>query len=381
MATTSAHAETGFRGYVAGEGRYFLHGAPFAGQERGNIPSLIAEPEAYYVSDSGEDTLTAKIFAHYDPNDAERSHADIRQLDWVRARGDWEMRLGVSKVYWGVTESRHLVDIINQVDGVEDVDEEDRLGQPMAQIATFRDWGSLRLFYMPYFRERTFAGRKGRLRGPLVVDTDHAEYDNNLGRHHPDIALRYSHIVGDWDVGLAHFHGTGREPTFRLSGGRLVPFYEIIDQSSLDLQYTTGAWLWKGEAIRRAGQGSAFFAATGGFEYTFYGLNENDHDLGVLAEYHYDGRDARAPQTPLEHDLFLGVRYTLNDIHDSELLAGVTTDVTDGSRFLVVEAARRLDDHWKLELDSRFFMNQDADATLYPLRDEDFLQARLSYYF
>ena len=59
----------------------------------------------------------------------------------------------------GVTESRHLVDVLNQVDGVEDIDEEDRLGQPMINISTQRDWGSVDLFVLPGFRERTFAGQ------------------------------------------------------------------------------------------------------------------------------------------------------------------------------------------------------------------------------
>ena len=74
-------------------------------------------------------------------------------------------------------ESRHRVDYINQTDGVEDVDGEDKLGQPMLNLGLQRDWGDLNFFYLPYFRERTFPGTKGRLRAPLVVDTDRARYE------------------------------------------------------------------------------------------------------------------------------------------------------------------------------------------------------------
>ena len=45
------------------------------------------------------------------------------------------MRLGLRKVYWGVTESQHLVDVINQTEGVENLDGEDKLGQPMLNLA------------------------------------------------------------------------------------------------------------------------------------------------------------------------------------------------------------------------------------------------------
>ncbi|MFW0778089.1 MAG: hypothetical protein ACN2B6_10280 [Rickettsiales bacterium] len=369
-----------FTGYVALEHRQFFQEDSYAGQKFGSTPSVIVEPEYYHVSDDEKNTYTARVFIHLDPSDDERTHYDIRQLDWIRADDDWEIRAGISKVYWGVTESRHLVDIINQVDGVEDIDDEDRLGQPMVQLATFQDWGTLRFFYLPYFRERTFPGRAGRLRGPLVVDTDQARYANGAKEWHPDMALRYQHTIDAWDVGLAHFHGTSREPVLRIENGVLVPFYEIIDQSSLDVQYTTGSWLWKLEAIGRAGQGDYFGAATGGFEYTFYGVNDA-HDLGILLEYHRDGRDHRAPGTNLDNDIFAGFRYTFNDVSDTELLAGITADTNHASQFVVLEASHRINTNWKAEIDARFFVNQDAESPAKPLDQDDFAQFRLSRYF
>lgn len=74
-------------------------------------------------------------------------------------------------------------------------------------------------------------------------------------------------------------------------GLRLLPVYTIISQVSGDVQLTRGAWLWKGEAIVREGQGDTFAAFTGGLEYTFYGITASGADLGLLVEYHSDGRD------------------------------------------------------------------------------------------
>ena len=89
-----------------------------------------------------------------------------------------------------------------------------------------------------------------------------------------DLAARWSHTLGDFDIGVAHFYGTSREP--RLLPGLdeadrpvLIPHYDIIHQTSLDVQYTTGAWLWKLETITRSGQDDRFFALAGEFEYTF----------------------------------------------------------------------------------------------------------------
>jgi hypothetical protein len=57
-----------------------------------------------------------------DQEDPERSHGDIRELFWSYDARQWDITVGINKVFWGVTESRHLVDAINQTDYVEDID-------------------------------------------------------------------------------------------------------------------------------------------------------------------------------------------------------------------------------------------------------------------
>ena len=40
----------------------------------------------------------------------------------------------------------------------------------------------------------------------------------------------------------------------------LVPFYEVIHQTGVELLATDGDWVWKLEAMRRSGQGDTFHA-------------------------------------------------------------------------------------------------------------------------
>ena len=75
--------------------------------------------------------------------------------------GEWELRVGVDRVFWGVAESQHLVDIINQVDFVEHPDGESKLGQPMVHLTWSGDWGALELFGLSGHRARTFPGPVG----------------------------------------------------------------------------------------------------------------------------------------------------------------------------------------------------------------------------
>ncbi|MFQ5803752.1 MAG: hypothetical protein ACE5JQ_12720 [Candidatus Methylomirabilales bacterium] len=386
-AAPAAAGEIELSGFIAGDLRLFPDSPAHAGQSDAVLnPSLVLQPELRYEWNDGDDRITAIPFARLDAQDTERTHFDLRELNWLHVGEDWNLRFGVGKVFWGVTESRHLVDIINQTDLVEDPDEEDKLGQPMLKLALLRDWGTLNFFVLPRFRERTFPGRKGRLRQAIPVDTDRPIFESSLEEWQPDLAVRWTHVLGDWDIGLVHFWGTSREP--RLLPGQdgsgrpvLIPHYDLMHQTSLDVQFTTGSWLWKLEAITRGGQGDRFAATVVGFEYTFFGVFGTAADLGLLGEYLYDGRGGDAPATPSEDDFFVGTRLTFNDPQSTEFLAGATIDRDTQATFMNVEASRRLGDRWRIELEARAFINLPSSDVLFAVRRDDHVQIRVAWYF
>jgi hypothetical protein len=377
--------ETRVAGYVGAELRAFPRDAQFEDQFNGLQPSLEAQPEWLFDSDSGSDRFSFIPFARLDSRDNRRTRFDVREAYWLHIGEDWEFLAGIDRVFWGVTEFRHLVDIVNQTDLVENLDGEDKLGQPMIRLATQQDWGELSLFVLPWFRERTFPGKDGRLRFPLVTDGD-AEYDASNEHKHVDVALRYSHYLGAWDFGLSYFKGTSREARFLLNdtATRLIPFYDLIDQVGADIQYTREGWLWKFEGLWRSQHGDHFTAAIGGFEYTLYQIGESNADLGILLEYSYDGRDddpAEAPPVIFDDDLFFGGRLTLNDVQDSQLLAGLAIDRDDQASQLSLEASRRLNNHWSTELEGRWFINSGERGVLSAFKKDSYLTLRLFRYF
>jgi hypothetical protein len=376
-------------GYVGSEVRFFPESALTAEQDHSTNWSLVAEPEYYHEWDEGMQSFTFVPFVRFDQQDSERTHFDIRELTWLKAAQDWELRFGIREVFWGVAESNHLVDIINQTDLVENLDTEDKLGQPMINLALIRDWGTVDFFFLPGFRDRTFPGIEGRLRSQPRVDTDNPVYESAAEEKHIDLALRWTHVIGDFDIGLSHFYGTSREPRLMpgLNGSKLVliPHYDIINQTGLDIQATKGDWLWKLETIYRTGQETVsgdndFVALVGGFEYTFVGVFESAIDLGVVGEYLFDDRGDEAA-TPFEDDVLMAVRLALNDVQSSELLAGVIFDVDNNAKFFNLEASRRLGENWKLELEARIFSGIPSDDIQFNFRDEDYMQFSLARYF
>jgi len=371
-------------GHVELEARYFTNEPLFTEQKRHNA-SISLETEIAHQWENGRQSLVFTPFVRLDNVDSQRSHFDIRELFWTKAADQWELQIGIGKVFWGVTESQHLVDIINQTDFVENTDGEDKLGQPLVNLTWIKDWGTLNFFVLPGFRERTFPGEKGRLRPSIPVDHAQAIYQSSQKERHIDWAARWFHSLGDWDMGLSHFSGTSRDPQFQLSedNQRLQPVYHQISQTGLDVQAIVGDWLVKLELISKQVPGKQYTAFTTGFEYTLVGVFQSDADLGVIAEYSFDDRgNKNSFRSAFQNDLMIGMRLALNDVQSSEILFGGIFDLDNQAVLYTLEGSRRLGDSWKLSVEARIFSNiTKSTDPLYSLRSDDHVLVDLAWFY
>ena len=376
--------EVDVSGSVELQARAFWHDPQWAGQDNRALQGSVASiTEFRWRNEDGNQRVSLLPYVRWDAGDDERSLSDLREAYWAYEGDDFELLLGANTVFWGVTESVHLVDIINQTDFAGDIDGEDKLGQPMVSVSLQRDWGEISAFVMPYFRERTFAGVDGRFRPPVTVHTDNALYESSREEKHVDVALRYSHYIGDVDIGVSAFSGTSREPRFvpAADGQSLLPVYDQVDQLGVDLQYTREAWLWKLEAIARDGNSESFAAAVGGVEYTLYQVGDASADVGLLLEYQYDGRNEFEPVTINDNDVFVAARLALNDTQDTAVLAGFSYDTDTGETFVNIEAERRFGEDWFAELRLRAFSGAERGDTTWWLQKDDYVQLSVSRYF
>ncbi len=383
-AVTADEAYWDRSGNIELQSRIFARDALWPGQASQTAQvALAGTAELRWRNAEGDQRASIIPYLRWDSADDERSLADLQEAYWAWEGDSLELLAGVNTVFWGVTESVHLVDIVNQTDAAGDIDGEDKLGQPMVNLAWQQDWGMISAYVLPYFRERNYPGVDGRLRTPLPVDSDRAVYESAGEESHVDVALRYSHYIGDVDIGLSVFSGTSREPRLVPADDApvLLPHYDLIDQFGVDLQYTRDAWLWKLEAIARNGYSETFTAAVGGFEYTLYQVGESSADLGLLLEYQYDGRSELEPFTTADNDVFLGARFALNDAQDTSVLAGVAWDTDTGETFFNVEAERRIGDSIALELRARAFSGAGPQDLTYAVVRDDYVQIQLAKYF
>ena len=371
-------------GYVGIEDMVFFKD-PVDPQQYNNYLSGVIEAELYHEWDNGNQVFAFVPFFRGAQFDSNRTHFDIRELTYVYAAETWEFRFGIRKVFWGVTESVHLVDIINQRDMVENTDGEDKLGQPMINFAWIQDWGTLDFFLLPGFRKMPFTGVNGRPRFQPAVDGSQARFDKNGFERQMAYAIRWSHSIGDWDLGLSNFYGTSRDPIFLLeedAAGQvsIIPYYQNINQTGLDVQATIESWLLKLEMIVRVSNIDTTFATVAGVEYTFFNIGETGLDIGLLAEYLYDSRGLIAP-TAFQDDFFTGIRFALNDVQNTQILAGVIIDSNNFAQFYNIEFSRRFFDHFVLDVEARFFNGASPGEPAYSFRNDSHFRFELSYHF
>ncbi len=363
------------------EYRYFFDEARFDGQED-HFLSFALQPEYSVSWNKGYESINLQGFFRLDRDD-ERTHWDIRELYYQKAKGNWELNVGLKKVYWGVIESNHLVDIINQTDAVESFDGEEKLGQPMAQFSWItNNFGTFDFFYLPYHRKRTFAGASGRLRFGTIINQDDLGYESGAAEWRQDLAVRWKYYFGIFDIGLSHFYGNGREPLFVFDqAGNINAFYPVINQTGLEAQVTHDAFLWKLESIYRNAEAQSFFALAAGFEYTFSNIDGNGLDIGVLGEYLYDER-GELTLNALQSDFFFGSRIAFNDTADTAILIGGIADLNSSSKIFSLEASRRLGSTWTVEAEARIFNSiAPSELILSNFENDSFFRLSISKFF
>jgi len=351
-----------------------------------------------------------------EPRTVNNSYGDIRELLYthISDSNTWEIRAGIGKVFWGVTEAQHLVDIINQDDLRADIDGEDKLGQPMINFTYVSNIGNFDFFLLPGFREKQYQINEGRL-NPLFVqdqsfimlDENNTDFESDDEEQHIDFALRWSHSIGVSDIGLSYFQGTNRDPLLFgqviseerfinnpidarpsvTTGGTtefanlnfVTPYYEQMTQVGIDYQATIDAWLLKLEAIyvdsdslktllqdQLAGKTSDFTtdytAFAMGFEYTFNSIFNSPADLGLIVEYLSDSREFEST-SPYQNDVFLGLRLAQNNEKDRTVLIGVSQDLDIDSYIAIAEISRRIGKRSKIYLEMLMAYNDGQGGT------------------
>ena len=368
--------------------RFFTEKPAYDGQSSKNF-SMYIEPELFYEWDR-DLSFTFRPFTRYDKVDHRRTHTDIREAVLKYIRDDWEIGLGIDRIFWGVTESKNLVDIINQTDSVENPSGEEKLGQPIISYTKVSRLGYFDIFYLPYFRAGNSPGRQGRLRTDPIVKYEDPIFTGGAGKWSPDGAVRWSNNFDGYDLSFHFFRGNGREASVnpKIQNGELVYVagYERISQLGATGTYSNGPWLFKVESLHRRGQNNAvnirksFTSYILGLERTYTRIVGEMGDLTLFGEYISDNRRINSPET-LENDIFIAARVSLNDTHNSEFFLASTRDLGGEGNTLTMDYSRRLMESVKINIAGNIYWSSVPGNPTYSLRRDNFFELNLTKFF
>ena len=365
-------------GFIQPESSIYINGDGRHGQDNYNT-SFFAKGTfiSYLQNDDAKFTISA--IGRFDQNDDQLRYIDFQKFKYAYYFDDVTLKVGNEIVFWGVNETFNIVDIINQSNLAENISGTKKLGQPMASISYSRDYGTFDIYLMPYFRERPFSGKEGRPRLLFEVDKNSITYESSAKKRKIDFALRYSTVIDDLDIGLSHFYGNNRTPV--LSPNPLTlkfdTHYPVLSQTGIDIQATKGPWLYKLETVSAKEGSERHLGAAGGIEYTYYGIRNTQSDLGVIVEYAFDDRN----DNPFNNEGIIGLRWSMNDVKSSSLLAGYLFDMRGNSNRFQTEFEQRITDDLKLFLDLSLNGSIDETDFTHQFKEDSQITIKIAKYF
>jgi len=334
-----------------GDGRNGAASQPFSDYQL--FPAINQRLGFNASDDSGDHQVVGNLFFHYDQRDEKNRYGDIRELNWLYSFSDYQFRLGVGQVNWGVNEIFRTVDIINQSD-TQTWPSRQKLGQPMASLAGYFGDHLLEAYVLFDHRKRRYAGENGRLRYPILID-ETPIYDRGATGI-VDFALRWQFNFWDTDISISHIYGVDRGPYFTFNfdfdNPLLVPVYQKVNQTSIELTRTFGDILAKLEVKHQMGGLQRYYSYAGGFEYSSSGIFGSDlfdsFDMTYYVEAIFDDREI-SNNNVLDRDVALAMRMAFNDRFDSSLLVALVGDYEYEERMMLLHFSSNVNAHLKID--------------------------------
>lgn len=287
--------------------------------------------------------------------------------------------MGKKIIFLGSLEAYNLVDIFNRQNYQKDILSKDKKAAYLIGIDYYFKDDSKLNFYIKGLEEKIkFPSQNS----PYYPFGD-LKYKNKLLFSNKNETLSFlttysktydENIVADTSYGL--FYGYDN---YILSKKIKHKYQSLLFQSTKLFTYNTfvvDSFLFKVEGNftkikdARKIKLNDFYELGFGTEYTIEKIIKN-HNLGLIAEYY----KSNTKLTSMNNDLFLALRYSLNDADSSEILGGVIKDFETHEISSYIKYEGRLTDNLKVSTDLRYLKSNSY------LKEHLRLSCELKYYF
>lgn len=337
---------------------------------------------------------------------------------WImyRPSSGWAFKAGIETLTWTATEGFHPADIINSVNYDSNMENPEKLGQPLMSVRRDIGLGNLTLFYFPDTIKPKLAESSSRLSfipagyvydGALWFDGEKEDEQLN-----DQWATRFEQTLGSADIAVHYVeHYDRQQPVYldisdRNDGSNLLrPVYfktknlgltyaQVIDALIIKLEHNYKDFQISEEdffqlANRISGQGiyqvpknHHQFAA--GLEYALY------HDSGRETSFYLEGQvvsgldeNERSLVSAFQRDLLIGFRYAFNDVMSREFVGTAIIDMEHSEEYILTFSYRqRLSNVISANAGIRLIDAANGFATgLSALEKSDHIFLNISYHF
>ncbi len=300
----------------------------------------------------------SKIDVLKDFAEEQRDYFNLTEAYYLHSFKNFDFYLGKRVVFLGSLEADNIVDIFNRQNYQRDPLSDYKKGAFLTGINYYFEDDSRLNIYVKGFEENI----KFPSSSSSYYSFGNKNYNKDLlfsnGSEEPSILTTYSTTYDDEiiaDVSYGFFYGYDNK---LLSKEINNEYKTLLFQSIKAFTYDTfviDSTLFKIEAAYTKIEDDAdyelsdFYEIGVGAEYTIERIIQN-HNLGLIAEYY----KSDTTLTSLDNDLFLALRYSLNDADSSELLFGVVKDLEKSEISAYGKYEGRLTDTLKISTDLRY---------------------------
>ena len=299
-------------------------------------------------------------------HETQRTFARLDELYLKYDYGDSSVLIGKSIKYWGALELRNIVDVFNPNELRDDLFKTNRLGVWNTSYSYYTDSGELSIVLKLKEPEQKMAA----FSYVYYVFPSSVSYDENLvttkDTNSPSLYITYSGSTDTQyalDYAFIYEHGYDSQRYFsQLSHqrGSYVQNAYVVDKFMTYNTLVLGSTLVKLEALYTKVSDTELI---GDYSHIAFGFEsalddfEDGSTLSVLSEYYKYTVYEDDTYTDLElfesmqDDLFIGLRYVLNNADDTEIVGGIIHDLEYDEQTYYMELESRVADYFKVALD------------------------------
>ena len=316
-------------------------------------------------------SVVARGFARLDALDEDRNIVNLQEGYAALTTDRVTLRLGSQIIDSTATEAFHPVNIVNSRNLDSDIENQEKLGEPMVELRVRVLRGEIAAYFMPARIAPNIAPSSSRLSvvpagvelgDVLWLDRNGSPSDRQFA---PQSAAHISQTIGPADIAL-HFvdHNDRHEPTFTIDPdtGEVRPTLHWVTQVGLTYVHVVGPLIFKLEAAHRMfnkpdEDSELELAAIPDHQKVALGLEyvwttSAGHDASLVAEGQTvlgTSRDARKQLDVFQRDVLVGYRHSFNNVNASELFVAFISDVETPNEYVAaLRYGQRLTDTWSV---------------------------------